>query len=74
MTSAALFEQFAVKYGQGANLILNVPPNASGVVPAEYLLHARIVLLTWGFRHTEGLPASSLIVLNQMLLILGHIC
>lgn len=55
MTSAALFEQFAVKYGQGANLILNVPPNASGVIPAEYLLHARTVLFDMGFPPHRGI-------------------
>ena len=36
MTAADLWSQFTLKYGQGANLILNVPPNSSGLVPAEY--------------------------------------
>ena len=41
MNAAALWEQFTLKYGQGANLILNVPPNSSGLVPDEYIAQLR---------------------------------
>lgn len=37
LNASAILEQFNVKHEQGANLILNVPPNASGVIPAEYV-------------------------------------
>ena len=42
MTAADLWSQFTLKYGQGASLILNVPPNASGLVPDEYLTQLRL--------------------------------
>ena len=37
MRAGDLWSQFTLKYGQGANLILNVPPNRSGLVPQEYI-------------------------------------
>ena len=40
MKASDLWSQFTLKYGQGAAFTLNVPPNASGVVPEEYLLGA----------------------------------
>ena len=35
--AAAIFDQFTLKHEQGANLIFNVPPNATGVVEDAYL-------------------------------------
>ena len=52
MNAAALWDQFTLKYGQGANLILNVPPNASGLIPEEYVVELkkfnRTRVLTYG--------------------------
>jgi len=36
MTAGLLWQQFMLKYMQGANLILNIPPNSSGMIPEEY--------------------------------------
>eukprot|EP00658_Telonema_sp_P-2_P045412 TRINITY_DN3336_c0_g1_i3.p2 TRINITY_DN3336_c0_g1~~TRINITY_DN3336_c0_g1_i3.p2 ORF type:complete len:136 (+),score=44.74 TRINITY_DN3336_c0_g1_i3:1134-1541(+) len=41
MKASQLWEQWLLKYGQGANMILNVPPNSTGVVPQEYMNELR---------------------------------
>lgn len=37
LKAADITAQVDAKLGQGANLIFNVPPNSSGVIPAEYV-------------------------------------
>jgi hypothetical protein len=58
LNASVILEQFNAKYEQGASLILNVPPNSTGAIPAEYVAQLRAFAAARAA--TFGAPAAAL--------------
>ena len=58
MSPSAIWDKWVQTVGGGSHWLLNVPPNSSGLIPAEY--HAAVKAFGDGFRQSLGAPVAEL--------------